>query len=235
MRFPAYGRALWERRLAGERPRVVCLLVGDRWRRPKWIPGEIPRLAVKTAPWHLAGQLAVNVPFAQKEQARHAVRAAIAAGTLIREPCEICGHRDSEAHHRSYHASRFFAVNWLCRIHHTAAHALERRARAEEDLDWRVVTAMTVLAIDVRSEAERQQGGDGWDAWLWLLADVQKFARDVHMFTSTIEFQDPKKHLAFERDLGIYAYLNSHIDPATDDRGWPPWWPYGDLQQARAA
>ena len=52
MRFPAYGNALWQRRLLGARPRVVCLLVGDYWRLPKWLPAGVPRLAVKTEPWH---------------------------------------------------------------------------------------------------------------------------------------------------------------------------------------
>ncbi len=53
LRLPAYGNALWQRRLLGERPRVAQLLVGNYWRKKAWIQGgDIPRLAVKTSPWH---------------------------------------------------------------------------------------------------------------------------------------------------------------------------------------
>jgi len=52
--FPAYGNSLWQRRIGGERIRVVALLVGNRWKVPKpyALPAEVPRLATKTAPWH---------------------------------------------------------------------------------------------------------------------------------------------------------------------------------------
>lgn len=51
-RFPAFGAALWQRRLAGERPRAVALLVGGSWRLPEWWPPQLPRVAVRAAPWH---------------------------------------------------------------------------------------------------------------------------------------------------------------------------------------
>ena len=41
MRFPAYGKNLWDRRLLGERPRVVLLLVGNRWKIPNQFAGDV--------------------------------------------------------------------------------------------------------------------------------------------------------------------------------------------------
>jgi hypothetical protein len=156
VRFPAYGNALWDRRLSGETPRVVALLVGNFWKRPKWLPAEIPRLAVKTAPWH-----------------------------DLRTPRN----------------------------------------------DWRVVTACTVLALDVRDPDEVTAGPDGWDSWLWLLADVQRFARDVLLFTPRETFVDPADNFAAERDLETYAWCaRTHRDGAVQ---WPPWWPYGAQVHAR--
>lgn len=151
MRLPAYGQSLWNRRLLGERPRVVILLVGNRWKIPAHFAGDpdLPRLAVKTAPWH--------------------------------EP-------------------------------------------AAERFDWRVVASCTVLAVDVRGPVEREEGPEGWDSWLWLLADVQAFARDVLRFTITEDFTDYDGQFAPERDLETYAWLSSrYVDGVFT---WPVWWPH---------
>ena len=153
MKFPGFGRDLWQRRLNGERPRVVQLLVGEHWRSPKWMPRSIPRLAVKTEAWH--------DPYTERRE-------------------------------------------------------------------WRVVAGMTVLAIDVRLQDERVEGPDGWDAWLWLLADVQRHARDVLLFTPTIDLVDPPGRFAPERDLETYAWLNRSLDPVTKSWTWPAWWPHED-------
>lgn len=164
MKFPAYGNAFWQRRLLGDRPRVVCLMVGDRWKLPKWLPVDVPKLAVKTEPWH--------------------------------QPS----------------ATRY---------------------------DWRLVGlkpqrhAMTVLAVDVRGPDEREETSDGWDPWLWLLADVQRYARDVLLFTPMIAFHDPPGRFAPERWLETYAWLTR--SPTADGWQWPPWWPYGDSMLEQAA
>lgn len=158
MKFPAYGRRLWDRRLSGQTPRVVCLLVGDRWTVPKWMPADVPRVAVKNAAWH--------DPLAER-------------------------------------------------------------------LDWRVVAACTVLAIDLRLPGERASGPEQWDSWLWLLADVQRYARDVLMFTPAETFRDPPNAFAAERCLEVYAWCSrAFIDGAWR---WPPWWPYGDAIMARSS
>jgi len=159
LRFPAYGNALWQRRLLGERLRVVCLMVGDFWKLPKWIPVAAPKLAVKTEPWH--------------------------------QPT----------------ASRY---------------------------DWRLVVDCTVLAVDVRGPDEREETSDGWDPWLWLLADVQRYARDVKMFTPMMEFHDPPDRFAAERDLEVYAWCERRFIDGIET--WPPWWPYNsDILHRRIA
>lgn len=151
MRFPAYGKALDAKRRFGHRPRVVALLVGDDWRRPKWLPADIPRLAVKNGAWH--------------------------------EP-------------------------------------------RSERFDWCVVAACSVLSIDTRLPGERASGPEDWDSWLWLLADVQRFAREVLLFTPTLDFVDPQDGFAAERCLEIYAWCNGRYHDG--QFRWPPWWPYGD-------
>lgn len=60
-----------------------------------------------------------------EEAARKAVRAAIAAGHLVRQPCEVCAAEKVQAHHDDY--SKPLDVRWLCRPHHDEHHALERR------------------------------------------------------------------------------------------------------------
>lgn len=159
MKFPAYGRSLWDRRMMGERIRVVALMVGNTWKLPKGyaITADTPKLAVKTAPWHTPK------------------------------------------------AERF---------------------------DWRLVAECTVLAFDTRGPDEREAGPGDWDPWLWLLADVQRYARDVLLFTLMEEFHDPPNAFAAERDLDIYAWCNGkYVDGVRID---PPWWPYGrDIHNRR--
>lgn len=51
VKFPAYGKALWERRRHGDRSLVACLLVGNVWMTPAWLSRAVPRVAVKTQRW----------------------------------------------------------------------------------------------------------------------------------------------------------------------------------------
>jgi len=56
-----------------------------------------------------------------KAMARNAVTAARQNGTLIPQPCEICGRTENiEAHHDDY--SKLLEVRWLCREHHLWVH-----------------------------------------------------------------------------------------------------------------
>jgi ribosome-binding protein aMBF1 (putative translation factor) len=52
--------------------------------------------------------------------ARAAIAKAYKDGTLVVQPCEVCG-KKGEAHHDDY--SRPLAVRWLCRSCHSKHHA----------------------------------------------------------------------------------------------------------------
>lgn len=59
-----------------------------------------------------------------KNATRWQTRRAIANGTLVKQPCEVCGALKVEAHHDDY--SKPLDVRWLCRIHHIEHHNRER-------------------------------------------------------------------------------------------------------------
>jgi ribosomal protein S27AE len=61
-------------------------------------------------------------------RAQSLTRYHIKAGNLIPKPCEICGDATVDAHHDDY--SKPLNVRWLCRSHHRAHHAAERRGTA---------------------------------------------------------------------------------------------------------
>lgn len=48
------------------------------------------------------------------------VETAILNGTLVRQPCEVCGKERVDAHHDDY--SKPLEVRWLCRGHHMEHH-----------------------------------------------------------------------------------------------------------------
>ena len=52
--------------------------------------------------------------------AHDAVQVAIANGSLVRKPCEVCGANRVDAHHDDY--SKPLDVRWLCRGHHIKHH-----------------------------------------------------------------------------------------------------------------
>lgn len=56
----------------------------------------------------------------EKAAAKEAVRRAIRAGTLVREPCLFCDSPRTHAHHHDY--SQPLAVTWLCPKHHGLVH-----------------------------------------------------------------------------------------------------------------
>lgn len=49
-----------------------------------------------------------------------AVARAIRTGKLARQPCDVCGRKDSHAHHDDY--SKPLDVRWLCPPHHREVH-----------------------------------------------------------------------------------------------------------------
>lgn len=56
-----------------------------------------------------------------KHVARWKVRRAIAAGKLVRQPCEVCKKEPAHGHHDDY--SKPLDVRWLCPVHHREHHA----------------------------------------------------------------------------------------------------------------
>lgn len=52
--------------------------------------------------------------------AHRAVDTAIKNGSLVRQPCEVCGADRVDAHHDDY--SKPLQVRWLCRGHHLQFH-----------------------------------------------------------------------------------------------------------------
>jgi hypothetical protein len=67
-----------------------------------------------------------NIRTASHLPAQKIAAKAIRKGTLIRQPCEVCGAAKTEAHHDDY--SRPLDVRWLCKSHHRQHHVAERRA-----------------------------------------------------------------------------------------------------------
>lgn len=55
-----------------------------------------------------------------KIRARNIIDKMIVSGVLKRLPCEICGDKNSQAHHYDY--SKPLDVTWLCFKHHREAH-----------------------------------------------------------------------------------------------------------------
>jgi hypothetical protein len=56
----------------------------------------------------------------KKHWAHRATRSAIRSGLIERQPCEVCGDPQTDAHHPDY--DRPLKVQWLCRKHHKLAH-----------------------------------------------------------------------------------------------------------------
>lgn len=53
-------------------------------------------------------------------QAHSTVHSALLCGRLKKKPCEVCGDKNSEAHHPDY--NKPLRVRWLCKYHHEIVH-----------------------------------------------------------------------------------------------------------------
>jgi hypothetical protein len=58
--------------------------------------------------------------YPERVKADSKLRWAIRIGRIIREPCEVCGSTNSQAHHEDY--SKPLEVKWLCPLHHGQVH-----------------------------------------------------------------------------------------------------------------
>jgi hypothetical protein len=56
----------------------------------------------------------------KRANARSIVNVAIRRGSIVRQPCEVCGEIRSEAHHDDY--DRPYEIKWLCKKHHIIYH-----------------------------------------------------------------------------------------------------------------
>lgn len=63
----------------------------------------------------------VDPKLAPRHQARLAVRRAVEAGTLVKNPCQVCGAAKVQGHHSDY--TKPLDVMWLCQTHHRQLHA----------------------------------------------------------------------------------------------------------------
>jgi len=57
---------------------------------------------------------------ALQKRAHKKVENAIKFGKIQRQPCEVCGNPNSQAHHDDY--NKPMVVRWLCQPHHREAH-----------------------------------------------------------------------------------------------------------------
>jgi hypothetical protein len=60
----------------------------------------------------------------EKRYCHNKVARAVLTGKLIKEPCEVCGSQDTQAHHDDY--SKPLDVRWLCVTHHNELHRKQR-------------------------------------------------------------------------------------------------------------
>jgi hypothetical protein len=63
--------------------------------------------------------------YPEKRAAHLAIARALNAGTVIKQPCVVCGEVKSESHHEDY--SKQLDVIWFCRKHHAEHHAKKRK------------------------------------------------------------------------------------------------------------
>lgn len=61
---------------------------------------------------------------AEKYKARKVIGDLVRHGRIKRQPCELCGKPNAEAHHEDYSKPR--DVKWLCRKHHMEHHQKQR-------------------------------------------------------------------------------------------------------------
>lgn len=57
----------------------------------------------------------------ERIKAHNDLKTAVRLGRIKRQPCEVCGEPEAEAHHKDY--SRTLEVSWLCKKHHEEAHS----------------------------------------------------------------------------------------------------------------
>jgi len=80
----------------------------------------------KAAEWQRKRR-AANI---ERYKANGAVSNAVRDGRLEKQPCEVCGSSNVQAHHDDY--SKPLDVRWLCFVHHRELHGQRNVARGRE-------------------------------------------------------------------------------------------------------
>ena len=92
------------------------LLKGDNWRGEPVLAKVLVGIGVLPALHDPAARARTE----DIMRAHAAVARAIKTGDLVKEPCQVCGSPESEAHHPDY--SSPLDVMWLCSLHHNRLH-----------------------------------------------------------------------------------------------------------------
>lgn len=85
---------------------------------------EYDRRRYRESPQRRAGIEASQKRHPDRHKARTKLRTEVAAGRIIRQPCEVCGEKKVDAHHEDY--AKPLEVRWLCRKHHMQHHRYPR-------------------------------------------------------------------------------------------------------------
>lgn len=92
-----------------------------REERRAWVARRDPVKVREQARKKQAKRRANPTPHQKLQLTAHAeVGRALCAGTLVRQPCEVCGAAKVEGHHEDY--SKPLQVEWLCHRHHVERH-----------------------------------------------------------------------------------------------------------------
>jgi ribosomal protein S27AE len=123
------ARKSWNKYAASNKPARKVYAAGH-YRRNR------PAVLARTAEYHQsnAGKVAAKISAArqmakapEKVAARQEVLKALRKGSLVRQPCSICGEAVVQAHHDDY--SKPLDVIWLCRTCHDDAHVASKAAK----------------------------------------------------------------------------------------------------------
>lgn len=109
-------------RLDGHGSRCIpCRRIASRkWKNIERDKAYYSREDVKLRRATLQSERSRNPIERQKINTRNSTRRAIISGRILRQPCEICGDVQVEAHHDDY--SKRLEIRWLCKRHHTDLH-----------------------------------------------------------------------------------------------------------------
>ena len=116
--------------------------------------------------------------YPERQAARQITHYAVSVGKLKKQPCEVCGDVNVQAHHEDY--TKPMEVRWLCRRHHNDAHGkgtltkprkLLLKLKPELHAVWKASADAVGLTLSEwirracnaglsRSESEKQNGNE---------------------------------------------------------------------------